>query len=265
MFGVEGPFSGEVAEYYARFRRGYPGLIVKAIVERLTLTPEDVVVDLGCGTGLLALALASHVRVVVGMDPEPDMLAIARRCAATGGTANTTWLLGGDADVGVLRSLLGDREFGAVTVAQALHWMDHERLFTEIAPMIRSGGGVAVIANGTPLWQQDSGPSRALRHALEQWFDTTLTGSCGTDLESRSRYADALAAVGLEVAEVVTEYSQELDLEHVIGSMYSAMAPGDLPVGDRREAFKAHVSRALPSDEPFVETVRVAALIGAKP
>ena len=151
-----------------------------------------------------------------------------------------------------------------MTVAQALHWMDHDRLFTEIAPMIRSGGGVAVIANGTPLWQQDSGPSRALRHAVEQWFDTTLTSSCGTDLESRGRYADALAAVGFEVTEVVTEYSQEFDLEHVIGSMYSAMArrtsrsrpPGSL---------QGHVSRALPSDEPFVETVRVAALIGAKP
>ena len=109
---MEGAFSGEVAEYYAKFRRGYPGLIVKAIVERLTLTPEDVVVDLGCGTGLLALALAGHVRVVVGMDPEPDMLAIARRSAEIKGAANTAWLLGGDADVGVLRSLVGDRELG---------------------------------------------------------------------------------------------------------------------------------------------------------
>ena len=62
---MEGPFSGEVAEDYARFRRGCPGVIVKAIVKRLTLTPQDVVVDLGCGTGLLALALAGHVRVVV--------------------------------------------------------------------------------------------------------------------------------------------------------------------------------------------------------
>lgn len=63
----------------------------------------------------------------------------------------------------------------------------------------------------------------------------------------------------------MTEYSEELDLEHVIGSMYSAMSPGDLPMGERREAFEAHVARALPSGEPFVETVRVAALIGAKP
>jgi len=103
---VKGPFSGEVAEHYARFRRGYPAVIVEAIVERLGLTPEDVVVDLGCGTGLLALPLARHVRVVVGMDPEPDMLAIARRSAARNGQTNTTWLLGGDADIGVLGSLV---------------------------------------------------------------------------------------------------------------------------------------------------------------
>jgi SAM-dependent methyltransferase len=114
---VKGPFSGEVAEHYARFRRGYPAVIVEAIVERLGLTPEDVVVDLGCGTGLLALPLARHVRVVVGMDPEPDMLAIARRSAARNGQTNTTWLLGGDADIGVLGSLV---RHGLDHVARAL-------------------------------------------------------------------------------------------------------------------------------------------------
>jgi trans-aconitate methyltransferase len=225
MLGVDGSFSGEVADYHSRFRRGYPNVIVEAIVERLTLTREYLVVDLGCGTG------PSRYRWPV--------TCVARRSAAANGTANTTWLLGGDADVVVLRSLLGDRALGAVTVGQALHWMDHERLFSDVAPMIRFGGGLAVIANGTPLWQQDSGPSRALRHALEQWFDTTLTSSCGTDPGSRSRDADALTAAGFEVTEVVTEYTEELDLEHVIGSMYSAVAPGDLPMGDRRDAFQA--------------------------
>jgi SAM-dependent methyltransferase len=257
-------FSGPVAECYAQFRRGYPDSTVSGIVSRLGLAPDDIVVDLGCGTGLLTLPLARHIGLVVGVDPEPDMLAIARRCAAESGTANTAWLLGSDADLGILHRLLGGQALGAVTIAQALHWMNHERLFSEIRPLTRPGGGVVVIANGTPLWQQDSRPSRALRRAVEEWFGTgSGTSSCGTDSETRSRYASALAAARFEVTELVTEYNEELTVEQVVGGMFSAMSPEDL-AEDRRAAFTAHIAQALPKDEPFVEVVRVATLIGIR-
>jgi hypothetical protein len=119
-----------------------------------------------------------------------------------------------------------------------------------------------VIANGAPLWQQDSEPSRALRSALELWLGTTLTSCCGTDKESRSTYADSMRATGFDVSEVVSEYSDELDLDHIVGGVYSAMSPDQIPPPDRRDAFAEFISRALPNDEPFVEVVRVAALIG---
>lgn len=100
--GTAGPFSGDVAEHYARFRRGYPPEIVAAVIDRLELNHEDAVLDLGCGTGQLTLPLARHVRVAIGMDPEPDMLALARRTAAEQAVANTVWVLGSDTDVGTL-------------------------------------------------------------------------------------------------------------------------------------------------------------------
>lgn len=37
--------------------------------------------DLGCGTGQLALLMAGRVRAVIGVDPEPDMLQRARQAA----------------------------------------------------------------------------------------------------------------------------------------------------------------------------------------
>ncbi|GAA5189801.1 hypothetical protein GCM10023322_43330 [Rugosimonospora acidiphila] len=72
-------FGGEVAGYYARYRRGYPPAAVDAIVKAFALGTDDVVLDLGCGTGQLTLPLAERVRAVV--DPEPDMLVLARRAA----------------------------------------------------------------------------------------------------------------------------------------------------------------------------------------
>jgi trans-aconitate methyltransferase len=50
------------------------------LAETFGLNAQDMVVDLGCGTGQLTLPIAHRVRAVIGMDPEPDMLRRARHC-----------------------------------------------------------------------------------------------------------------------------------------------------------------------------------------
>ncbi|MCB9792540.1 MAG: class I SAM-dependent methyltransferase [Alphaproteobacteria bacterium] len=46
--------------------------------------PDDVVLDLGCGTGNVARTLAPHVRSVTGLDCSPGMLARARALQPAG-------------------------------------------------------------------------------------------------------------------------------------------------------------------------------------
>jgi len=75
--------------------------------------------------------------------------------------------------------------------------MDYGRVFRQARPRLRAGGGIAVIANGTPLWQQASQWSRALRGALEEWFGTTMTAMCGTDRDTQRVYAQALTAAAV--------------------------------------------------------------------
>ena len=53
-------FGGVVASYYARYRRGYPPAAIDLLVDAFGLTAQDVVMDLGCGTGQLSLPLAEH-------------------------------------------------------------------------------------------------------------------------------------------------------------------------------------------------------------
>ena len=55
----------------------------------------------------------------------------------------------------------------ALTIAQALYWMNHQDLFRAVVPLVRPGGGVAVVTNGTPLWLQETDWSRALREFLQ--------------------------------------------------------------------------------------------------
>jgi ubiquinone/menaquinone biosynthesis C-methylase UbiE len=81
--------------------------------------PDDVIVDVGCGTGSLALLLArAEPRArIVGLDPDPDVLAVARRKAHAADAA-VRWRVGmGDA----LVKLLGAGSVNTVVSSLVLH------------------------------------------------------------------------------------------------------------------------------------------------
>jgi ubiquinone/menaquinone biosynthesis C-methylase UbiE len=249
-----------------RYRRGYPPAFVDVLAQALPLAAGDVAADVGCGTGQLTIPLARHVRAVVGMDPEPAMLALAGQAAAGQGLANVTWVLGGDSDLPALSALLGEQALTAVTIANAIHLMAHERMFAAALRMLRPGGGLAVIANGTPLWQQPSDWSQVLRHALEQWLGTTLESHCGTDQPSRQRYHAALHEAGFtDIHEESVDYASDLSFDEVIGGIYSAMPSHMLPPPDQRAAFTGHIRDAIGPGPRFAEQVHVGALIGYAP
>jgi SAM-dependent methyltransferase len=260
--GVDLGFKGEVADLYHQYRHGYPGAVLDALVGAFGLTGQDVVVDLGCGTGQLTLPMAARVRAVVGVDPEPDMLQRARQAARERDVRNVTWMIGADTDIPALQALLGSNLVAAVTIGQALHWMNHADLFRAIIPLVRPGGGVAVVTNGTPLWLQDSDWSRALRDYLEHWLGTKLTSACGTDEQSQRRYQEDLASSGFDVLATAIDYVAELDLDQLVGGIYSALSVSQLPAPDQRPVFVEQIRRAVAPYAHFSEPVHVAILVG---
>jgi ubiquinone/menaquinone biosynthesis C-methylase UbiE len=255
-------FGGEVAELYDRYRHGYPEEILAAMGNAFALGFDDVVVDLGCGTGQVALPIAARVREVVGIDPEPDMLIVARRAAERLGVSNVNWVIGDERDLPALGHALGDRSIAAVTVGQAAHWLDHRILFDRARQLVRRGGGVAILTNGTPLWQQDSGWSRSLRSFLEQWLDCQLVDRCGTDEEAQHRYRSDLAGLGYEVGGVHCDWVAELSFDELLGGVLSALGVDRLPVGEQRVAFAAGMQEAVGSAQTFDEPVHVTLITG---
>jgi len=135
-----------LAADYAR-RPGYPEALVARLVA-LAGGPGARVVDLGAGTGLLALPLARAGLRVWAVEPARAMLAALATQAAVEGIATSTstptqpLLLvhaAGEA------TGLPSASFDLVVAADALHWMDAALAGREAARLLRPGGAVALV------------------------------------------------------------------------------------------------------------------------
>jgi SAM-dependent methyltransferase len=119
--------------------------------------------DVGCGAGALALALAPHVADVVGVDRVPELLELARERAP----ANATFVEG-DAE----RLTFGDASFDLAGTLRTLHHVPRpELVLAELTRVTQRGGRVLVIDQLAP-----ADPLEALAvDRFERARDTTHT------------------------------------------------------------------------------------------
>ncbi|MET9887139.1 class I SAM-dependent methyltransferase [Streptomyces sp. NPDC006430] len=73
------------APYYAKYRAGYSPALFTHLATRLELDGTQQALDLGAGTGAVAIPLFEHVREIIAVDPDPDMLDEGRKLAAERG------------------------------------------------------------------------------------------------------------------------------------------------------------------------------------
>src|SRR5204862_6900356 len=67
---------------------------LRLLVDFAGAGPEDTVLDVACGPGLVVCALAAVVRHATGIDVTPAMIERARALAAEQGLANVAWQVG---------------------------------------------------------------------------------------------------------------------------------------------------------------------------
>jgi SAM-dependent methyltransferase len=103
---------------------------------------EERAVDVGCGAGALALALAPHVRHVVGVDRVPELLALARERAPS-----NVEFVEGDAT----QLELDDESFDLGGTLRTLHHVARpELVVAELTRVTRVGGRVLIVDQLAP-------------------------------------------------------------------------------------------------------------------
>lgn len=163
----------------------------------------DLVLDVATGTGNTALALAPHVRRVIGVDVTREMLEQARRIATERGLRNTDWVI---ADAAALP--FPDATFDVYTVRAAPHHFTDVGGFIEEAFRVLKSDRDAVFVDCAP-----PEPARGVLHEVEVRRDPSHVRSLTVE-----EWVGQLQSAGFEIEHAV---ARELDwnYEEWMGNM----------------------------------------------
>jgi ubiquinone/menaquinone biosynthesis C-methylase UbiE len=114
---------------------------LQMIVEAARPGPEDTVLDVACGPGLVVCAFAPRVREATGVDVTPAMLERARALAGEKGLSNVS-LRQGD----VYSLPYNNGEFTIVTTRYSFHhFLDPAAVLREMVRVCAPGGRVVIV------------------------------------------------------------------------------------------------------------------------
>ena len=114
---------------------------LRMIVEAARPGPDDTVLDVPCGGGIVVCAFAPHVRRATGIDVTPAMLEQAQRLAAEKGLAHVEWRQG---DVDSLP--FEDGSFTIVATRFSVHhFPDPAAVLRQMARVCAPGGRLVVV------------------------------------------------------------------------------------------------------------------------
>ncbi len=135
-----------VAKTYTKYRREYPEETIRTIAEKLHLAGNERLLDIGCGDGRSTFPFVKYFNEIVAVDASGDMIKEAKKRAGDLGVSNVTWIVSRAED---LDDKLG--RFKCVVFAQALHWLDVEKVLSLSHKLLTEDGAV-VILSGKSIW-----------------------------------------------------------------------------------------------------------------
>jgi ubiquinone/menaquinone biosynthesis C-methylase UbiE len=254
-------FRNTVAAYQA-YRLDYPPRLIDRLVALAGLRAGDAVLDLGCGPGHLALALARHGMAVTALDPEPQMLEAARAAARAEGLTIDFHQRGSDA------LTPADGPFRLVTIGRAFHWMDRTATLAMLDRIVAPDGGVALLHDAHPpvdenAWYKIFG-KLSEKYGRARMAHVKERGEGGHRRYESFLFASAFTRIdGLSVT-----IRQAIDEDAIVGRAFSTSICARDSLGERAADFETDLRTALRELSPdgrFTEIAELVAVLARRP
>jgi ubiquinone/menaquinone biosynthesis C-methylase UbiE len=231
------------AEYYDRFRPPYPQALLDDLCARVPVTGTGRLLDLACGTGQIAFALASKFSEVVAVDQEVEAIAFARRKATTLGVDHIEWVVA-SAERGCLGGV-----FELVAIGNAFHRLARDVVARRLVHRLQPGGCVALLWSDTPwrgqqLWQQE------MAETLKRWtFQLGAADRVPQGWEQamdRAPHAEVLRRAGLAYeGRFEFAVTQWWSIESLTGFVYSTSFLNRSVLGQHADEFESDLCERL--------------------
>ncbi|MBO0810898.1 MAG: class I SAM-dependent methyltransferase [Microlunatus sp.] len=232
------------ARLYDRFRLPYAPKLITSLLRQVRPTGAGAALDLGCGPGQLAFALADSFAEVWAADQEADMIAMVGSKITSSGVRNLRPVVAAAEQLDAPAA-----HFELVVIGNAFHRMPRQQVAERIASWLRPGSHLALCWSASP-WSGDEPWKRVYGDLLADWRDRLGAGDripANPD-QNRSEHPDAeiIRATGLVPAgrnEIVESYDWTPGT--LAGFSY---ATSFLPItifGDRTAEFETDLAERL--------------------
>jgi len=241
--------------------------MLAAILAEAHLPPAAALaIDLACGTGRVALAIAPRFAEIRAVDLEPEMVEAGRREALRLGISNIQWSIGRAEDFEAPAGA-----FHLVAAGDAFHRLDRPRVaalaFGWLVP-----GGAAVTLGSEGFLDGDAPWRRVLAEVVRDFVGEPARRLGAPNAPIAREIADQEDALrGAGFVPVVTRdfpAAHEWRLPELLGNLRSTSVLSRAALGDRHEAFEAALTSALLAHDPsgrYAETVRFGYTLARKP
>jgi SAM-dependent methyltransferase len=132
-------FSSRVADY-VRYRPGYPSALLDLLRSECALRSDDVIADIGSGTGFLSELFLKNGNRVYGIVPNKEMRQAGEEYLASYDGFSS---IEGSAEA----TTLDDASVDFITAGQSFHWFEPDSARREFNRIVKPGGWLVIAWN----------------------------------------------------------------------------------------------------------------------